>query len=256
MSRGTLTEADWAAMRQRYEVQGHSIRAIARDAGCDESLIRQRKKKEGWEQDPAALERIQERAAVRTLTAALRSETPHSADRGVLRSEDRETLREEVIEQAADVIAEANRRALAKADHLDATFSTLSALVADLLSRPAESDEAAMRRKAEAMQTLLAGRSDTVTGAILALAKLAESIQGQRRKALGADDRPKQVQLTGAGGGPIQTENSGAVAVAVDYGKLSTEELTRLMEAASILEGKRERPPIPMPPGDPEPAAP
>jgi hypothetical protein len=258
-----LTDIQWDAIRAAWE-SGASNRHLAAEFNVDESSIRYRAKKHGWVRDDAAIERIQSRGAARTLqvAAAPGSRTiPHPAGTAgsrpapadPLTPEERQKLREERVEAAADVIAEANLRALAKTDRLDAIFDQMHGLVADLLSRPAADDEAALRRKSEAANTLLAGRTDSVGGAILALAKLAESVQNQRRKALGADDRPKQVQLTGAGGGPIETASASVVVGAqIDYAKLSTAELEQLMAAASIIEGRKERPPVPVPPGDPE----
>ena len=263
MSRGhdaALTDEQWSALRAAWEA-GTPNRALAAQYGVDESSIRYRAKKGAWQRDEAALERMQAQGQARTLLGAANPASPHGfphpAPRGIAREslltdEDRARLREEHVEAAADVIAAANLAALAKVTRLDATFERLTSLLADALTTPADDDEAGRKRRAEALNVLLAGRSDSITSTIMAQAKLAESIQNQRRKALGADDRPKQVQLTGAGGGPIQTENHTATTV-VDYSRYTTAELEELMRAAAIIEGRQERPPVPMPPGDPLP---
>lgn len=261
MSRGqdaALTDEQWSALRAAWEA-GTANRALAAEYKVDESSIRYRAKTRGWQRDEAALERIQAQGQARTLLGAAnpasRRGFPHPALRGTAREtllteEDRAKLREAHVEAAADVIAAANLSALAKVTRLDATFERLTELLGDALTAPADDDAAGQKRRADALNVLLAGRSDSITGTIMAQAKLAESIQNQRRKALGADDRPKQVQLTGAGGGPIQTENQTATTM-VDYSRYSTAELEQLMQAAAIIEGRQERPPVPMPPGDP-----
>jgi hypothetical protein len=167
----------------------------------------------------------------------------------------RERLREARIDAAADAIAEANLRALAKADQLSNLFDRLNELVGDALTTPAEADKAACERRASARDLLLAGPRDSIISAVLALAKLAGNIQVQTRKALGADDRPMQVPLATPDSGPVQSAGL-STSPMLDYSKLTTAELEVLMSAARIFEGRKERPPAIVPPGDPEVARP
>jgi hypothetical protein len=263
-----LTSADWAAVRAAWEA-GSSNRALHREFGVDESTIRTRAKKDGWQRDPAAAERVHLRAAARTIAAAAealppagpaphpasRTSIPHPAPRArdpaaevLADPEARAELRDVAVDAAADVIVSVNVEALRRTQRLASTFDRFLGLVTDVLATPDPLDEEGLKRKAAAMETLFVGKGDGVASALSALARLGESIQNQQRKALGAEDRPKQVQLTGADGGPIATTRGGD---GPNLDGMTTAELEILYEAALLVEGKRQRPPIPVPPSDP-----
>lgn len=254
-----LTEAQWDAIRSAWET-GSAARSLAAEFGVDESSIRNRQKKGGWVRDEAALERMQVRGQARTLLGAAdpassREGIPHPAACGTARDEltpeDRAALRDARVEAAADVIAQANLQALSKVSKLDRTFDRLTDLLDAALAKPASEDD--VKAQAEALNVLLAGRGDSLMGVISTQAKLAETIQNQRRKALGMEDRPKRVEHTGPGGGPIETDTR--TTVEVDYSRFTTEELELMRAAAQVVEGRKSRPPIPMPPTGPIPAS-
>ena len=80
-----------------------------------------------------------------------------------------------------------------------------------------------------------------------ALGQLAERAQKIRRVALGMDDRPKKVELTGANGGPIETVG----VQRIDYAAMPTAQLERIYAKVLLLAGEEGRPDIIVPPGGP-----
>lgn len=164
----------------------------------------------------------------------------------------RAAMREEIIEGVAEALAKAN------SDHLEHRVGPLKGLYRQLLkllmeamTTPDPDDREAVERQARAQAALIVGRSDTLGSHLQALIKMAESIQNQERRALGVDDRAKRVELSGPGGAPIQAEYTPVL----DLTRLSTEQMQLLFDAAQLMEGGRERPPIPLPPGSDEPPA-
>jgi hypothetical protein len=161
----------------------------------------------------------------------------------------RAALREEIIDGVAEALAKANSQHLEnRVGPLKGLFARLATLVSQAITTPDPNDLDAVDRQARAQAALIVGRSDTLGSHLQALIKLSESIQQQERRALGVEERAKRVELSGPGGAPIQTEQMLPV---VDLTKLSTADMEALYQAALIVEGGRERPPVPSPPGDP-----
>lgn len=167
----------------------------------------------------------------------------------------RKWLREAQIDAAADAIAEANIQALVKTDQLSSLFERLNELLTDVLTTPAEADEAAWKRRAAARDILLAGRKDSVIGVVLALAKLSGAIQVQTRKALGADDPPMQVPLAAPDSGPAQNP-SHSTSPMLDFSQFTTDELEKMQRAAEMVRQRVGLPAVPTPPAAPKAAAP
>ena len=261
-----LTQKEWTSLRAEWETGAFSNRALGLKWGVDEAAIRQRARnanQEGgaWARDGSAMEKIHERATIRTIRdqsaegAELRNANEVRADPVT-----REAIREQIIEEAATVLAEQTSqhlKRLEKAKTLaDRWAGLLDTFLAPLPAGDPETSpalKAAISERTEAAERLLAGRTDTIGGGLQALMRMLESIQKQTRVALGAEDRPKKVELTGANGGPMQTEN--AHDVGVDLAAMPTEKLALLYQAIQVLEGETARPPIPVPPGGEEEAS-
>ncbi|MGK7871434.1 hypothetical protein [Falsiroseomonas sp. E2-1-a20] len=271
MSRTTkanITEAQWDAIQAAWET-GRPGRALAAEYAVDESTIRYRASTRNWQRDRTARERIRSAAQARTWSGRpIPASRPPFPRPGLAREAGcgnemrdglapayRERLREAQIDAAADAIAEANLRALAKADQLSRLFERLDELLTDVLTTPAEDDEAGWKRRASARDILLAGRKDSVIGAVLALAKLAGAIQVQTRKALGADEPAMQVPLAAPDSGPTQNANH-STSPKVDFSKFTTDELETMQRVAEIIGPQMGWPAVPTPPAGPKAAAP
>ena len=258
-----LTQKEWAAVRAEWETGALSNRALGAKYGVDEAAIRQRSRnanQEGgaWVREANAVDKIHERATIRTIReqsaegAELRNANELRADPVT-----REELRERVIDEAADVMAAATSQHLKRLDKAKGLADTWAGLLHEFLAPLPPGDpekdaavKAAVERRTEAAERLLAGKNDSIGNGLQTLMRMLESIQKQTRIAMGVEDRPKKVEMTGAGGGPIQTEQ--AHDVGVDLSAMPTEKLALLYQAVQVLEGQTERPPIPVPPGGEE----
>lgn len=261
-----LTDAQWASIQAEYAT-GATPRALGRAYGVDESTIRQKARKQAWTRDPQAMERIREEADHRTLEAAalLPPSDPATGTRpcGVARGEAEAAMHADlqaVAEDAkAELLARCNLEHLARLGRLKGMFGHYAGLLEAFLVHPGVPEEGKRHSPAEAERLrqaelaralLLNARSDTIASHMQAVVKVAAEIQNQERKALGADDRPKRLELSAPGGGPIETKNTSVLAFA-DPAKMSTSDLEKIYAAIEVMEGHQERPPIPVPPGDP-----
>lgn len=145
---------------------------------------------------------------------------------------------------------------LERADLLKTVFQQMAELI-QIGLKPVNPrlDEKGAEEQALALTTLMAGgNSANISSTISTWAKLAETIQTQERKALGADDRPKQLQVSGPKGGPIQTETT--VNGPIDGPELSEftqDQLLVLLQAADLIAGSKGTPPLKVPPKGPDP---
>lgn len=239
-----LTDEQWAAIQAKWATGATSNRQLAVVYGISEAAIRKKAKTEGWERDLAAINRVHDEAAVRTIQAAFADEV-RTRELAANSPETQAELREEVTERAIASIVEFNINHLSRVAKLEGTAGRVQELIDIWLADDDGSPEATAKRQAAA-DRLFVGRGDGMSSVMTSLARTSESIQNQIRKAIGADDRAQRVELSGPGGSPIQTEGS-----AIDFSQLSTADAAVLYEAARVMEGKRERSPIPLPPAGP-----
>lgn len=142
--------------------------------------------------------------------------------------------------------------------HLDERVEPLKKLFArqlDLLTRalatPADDDVDGQADRDQARKALLGASRDSISGQIAALVRLSESIQQQERRALGMEGPAARFRPTAEGPGNVPRQGDGAAAADAmpDLSSMDTEQLETLYQAAVVLEGQRERPPILLPPG-------
>lgn len=285
-----LDEAGWEALRAEYRTTMASLRALARKYDVDESTIREKRRKrpEDWNRDPRVAQAVQDEGHLRTLEGAVRARVldapPHTpphlrgrargagaageaAEEAVgiisdLVADARAAIEEVAADAQADLLARANLDHLTRTQKLKEIFTRHAALLAAALEMPTltpvadGSTNASLAPAQSAALAVLTGqsRSDTLAGHMQAAVAMAEKIQMQERRALGMDQGPKKLELSGPGGGPIESTTKGEIAF--DPTKLSTEQLAVLYEAGCVLAGSQERPPVPLPPADPEPPLP
>lgn len=250
-----LTDAQWAAIRAEWRTGAFSNVELAKKYGITEKAIRKRAITEGWIRD------LGDAAEARAARKMIDRENPGSegsedgSDQGgqsdpyrTRKSE--EAIRkagllrlaeESVLEQLADQRATANLAALARAQDLTAVRNRYLGLIQDVMSGDQE-------KVALAGPVLLMGRGDSLSGAIKALAAVDESLQKVIRTALGMDREAKRVQISGPGGGPMQTEAKASF----DVSKLTTEQLVALSQVNAMLDGADIDRPPPRPPGEPD----
>lgn len=284
-----LSPETWAAVRGEWEVGATSTNALAQKYGVSEKAIRKRAIAELWQRDPGALIAAQNAGVMRGIVTHDQAKRPAKQPRAPivpppridgpvrgsepLRSESsdphppqpesgpssldlaqrtaRETVADDVRDRAVDYVAEimakGTVRDLERIDRMSETFDALHRHVMEILEGPGPDVDPQDRELMEA----IAGSRDTIAAKVTAMAKLSESIQAQRRRAVGMDDRPRQVELSGPNGAPIQQVVREEKALVIDFAKLSTAQLEAYHDLALQLEGNTERPPVPAPPGDP-----
>lgn len=257
------TGAEWETIRADFTA-GTLVRALGRRYGMNESIIRLRSKAEGWVRDSKAPARIAAAAQTRTLegtiarraatsnTAGGETRTPSLAREEVRVSGDPEETREAraaataaAEERQAEHIAQANLAQLANADVLQELFDDYSTQVRLLVQRLPAEDLVGRENQAEAINILLSTR-DTIAGHMSALGTMADKIQNQTRKALGIDNKPTRVKLTAPDSVPGDTRTPSTI----DFNQYTTAEAVSILDTIRLLEGKRERRPIPVPPMD------
>ena len=241
----SLNPDQWSVLRAEWETGAFTNRALAQKWGVDESAIRKRArdaKQEGgaWNRDPDSLDKIHERATIRTL----RSQSAEGADELAavqVRNDPvtREELRERIIDSAAEVLAVHTEQHLGRLEKAKGLADRMAEMLTVFLGPvpPGLPDDprvqAVVQARTEAAERLLAGRTDSVGGGLQALMRMLESIQKQTRIALGAEDRPKKMQLSGPDGGPVQTET---VIDFPDLSSMPTEKLALVYQAVLALE--------------------
>lgn len=199
MYRRLPTREEWQAVRAEWAAGVLSTRALAAKWGISEKAIRLRAsdpRQEGgpWQRDPDASAR--KRMTLRRLRASpegaalLRARARERERVEIMRRvadepETRQVLRDLVIEQAAESLAQANIAHLQRLKDLGSLIDRYLQLLHAFLA-PAE-DEAARERAAQAGATLLAGRRDDIARHLRTLAVVLESLQVQTLRALGLD---------------------------------------------------------------------
>ena len=275
-----LSPEEWLALRAEWEMGTVSNLALAAKFNVSEKAIRKRAVSEGWARSPAALAAAQSVAVARAVLEhdeasrpksepsdpsdrreklAPKERSDHSSDfSDPSDPEDQENnqptslvaeARELTIDRVAEVMKVGVLRDLRRIDQLSETFDQLHRHVTKLLFVMTDHKDPDL----EVLEVLADGK-DAIASKITALTRLAESIQVQRRKALGMEDRPKRVELSGVDGAPIehqhevtQTERK----LVLDFAKMPTAELEAYQRLVEFMEGGTERPPVPAPPEDP-----
>lgn len=261
----SLSTARWEAIRAEFSI-GSSVRGLARRYGVDESTIREKSRNQRWVYDPQAAMRVQDvadRRIAESLVARRGSGLPgapgpapsgsagleHEAGPASM-AELLDRFRIELVQAAVDakteLIAHATLAALEQAEALQTVFDLYIQLLTDALRRPAPGDVAGAARQAEAMSLLLAASGDRLSRHATAVGDLADRIQRQVRKALDMDKPPRQAPPALAAV-PVPPKPASTI----DFSRWKLEDALKVLEAIRILDGYQERPPIPVPPGDP-----
>jgi hypothetical protein len=163
-----------------------------------------------------------------------------------------EQIRSKVIEEAIGGILLAHTQHLEqRVGPLKSLFGRLYGLLEDALTAPEGHDVVGLDKRARARAAL---GDESLVSHLQLLVKLSESIQTQERKALGMEGLPiRGPEALGMTKVPEEVAQLAADAAAKlpapDLSTLSTEDLQTLYDAALVLEGQKERPPIPVPPG-------
>lgn len=275
-----LSPEEWLALRAEWEMGTISNLALAAKFNVSEKAIRKRAVSEAWARSPAALAAAQSAAVARAVLEHDQATRPKSepsdqsdhreklASRGRSDplsafsdrsdSEGEENIprvshvaeaRELTIDRVAEVMKVGVLRDLQRIDQLSETFDQLHRHVTKLLFVMTDHKDPDL----EVLEVLAEGR-DALAPKITALTRLAESIQVQRRKALGMEDRPKRLELSGPEGGAIEHKHEVTreeKALVLDLQKMSTADLEAYQRLIEVMEGNTERPPIPAPPEDP-----
>ncbi len=267
-----LQPAEWILIRQAYEA-GTPARELGRKFSVNDKTIRERAGAEGWvkPQGSKGLERASQRTSTPegvVAKAVLRRlgtpqpprnppqppRTPEELFEGDLRG-----AFDEMLDLMADQVAIsrervrdlADSRAMGNLDRLQRLFDQYMAILEQAGSFPDPEDEAAVRRRGEALSLLTIGRGDSIVGSIGAMLKLAVEIQAASARILaGGSGAPASLHLHQhqvMAQGPLTLDESRMRAMA----SMSSDQLATIWQASRFLEGNTERPPIPRPPGDP-----
>lgn len=279
-----LTPEEWAALRGEWEVGATSNIALATRYNVSEKAIRKRAIAETWKRAPEALAAAQAASVTRAVlehddhrrrspkggragpSRAAEPPSPPPEPRKSVGSDHSDPptdckeiipagsisaeIREITIDRIAEIMAQGTRADLERIDKQAEVFDELHEHIMALLGRRGRASD----DEPDRMEELLAaieGSKDTLAAKISAMTRLSESIQLQRRRAVGLEDKAKRVELTGADGGPIQQVSRVEHELVADFSKLSTDQLEAFFDLARVLEGNTERPPVPAPPGDP-----
>jgi hypothetical protein len=274
-----ISPEEWLALRAEWEVGAISNLALAAKYNVSEKAIRKRAVAEGWTRAPDALAAAQSAAVTRAVLEhddASRGPTPPpdpaetkgkpgsdpGSDRGSESSDHSDPsqeknpgravsaeIRELTIDRVAEVMKVGVIRDLERIEMLEGTFGQLHRHVSSLLKVMTDGDP-----EVEVLEALAEGK-DAIASKITAMTRLAESIQTQRRKALGMEDRPKRLELSGPGGGVIEHQHQVTQVerqLVLDFANMSTAELEAYQRLIAMMEGGTERPPIPAPPAGPD----
>lgn len=279
-----LTPTQWEALRKEYEA-GVPGRALARAYKVNEGVIRKRAKRDTWGVNSKAAAQLHATAERATLEGAVARQLAVRPRKGVARTqgaqgtqgdaegtqggrsdsfargeslrgalvadfqEARQAIGDAVITARAEVVARANMQTLGNADRMQSLFDRQAGLLEVVLSSPDPTDAGAVVARADAVNLLLSGR-ETIAGHLAAASRLMLDIQTATRKALGVDDKQK-LEISTPGGRGQSAAGSEAAALVPILAKMSTEQLADIWRVSRMLQGNLERPPIPVPPGDP-----
>lgn len=151
------------------------------------------------------------------------------------------------------------KRLIANVIETEALTKKLERLLSAALSLPAADDVEGQNLKANALNTLLAGRNDSVASHLAAYRALVAFTHAGttdiwkilESKKLLADERDASLIGASVNGGTVaMTANVQAGPPLPDMRSLPTESLDKLYAAAMVLDSSRPRPAVVLPPGD------
>lgn len=127
-------------------------------------------------------------------------------------------------------------------------FEKLSSLLDTALTSPDAADQAGIDAKAQALNTLLPGRMDSLSSILTSTRQLAEVLRAYEAGMMDVHaEAAKHGRLRGGGAdGAVPTGEA-----EINFADLPVEDQARLLEAAMLLDGSRNAPDFPVPPTGP-----
>lgn len=152
-------------------------------------------------------------------------------------------------EQAEETFKQLVTQQVARTHALGGIFDTLTGMIMDALKPVDPNDGEALQAQLQVVQRLLPGRADTLAGVLTAARQLAEVLRSHEAGMLdvhieAARRRSAQMKEEQEKALPAGEED-------IAFEALSTEEQQALLEAALLLDGKRNAPDFPVPPTGP-----
>jgi hypothetical protein len=244
-----LPEESWMALKAEYETGILANQELAKKYGITPKAITYRAKREGWTRLTPEQSNVVKIEIGRRIKKAVESPDHIPLKRGpveeMVSPEKRALLREVAVEHAIRTMAEATTTQLQRAADLKVVFNDFAQLIRDVLT----GDEAVAGKAAE---RILSSPTANIATSITALVGMAEKIQRMERLALGIDQSPNHVGLSGQrDANPLVLTNDSETGMPViDVSSLPSAQLTALRELAALTDATRSVE-LPKPPRSP-----
>lgn len=156
-------------------------------------------------------------------------------------------LKDATAEVVRGIVIVETDKELRRIDTLEATYEAYRNALHVFLTGDRESPE-----WSNAAALILAGRNDSVAGTVQAVTMMRDKLHSNRRRALGIEQPQKHqhahLHMQPPPPGASQPQGESAMP---DMSKMDTRQLEALYGLGLLIEGEKERPPVPVPPGSP-----
>lgn len=159
-------------------------------------------------------------------------------------------VKDAVAETVRGIVVVETEKELRRIDALEVTYDAYHAALKTFLTGDRNGQE-----WADAAALILAGRNDSVAGTVQAVTMMRDKLHTNRRRALGLEQPTKHqhahLHMGAQPGAPGAADVPPADQRLPDLSKMDTAQLEALYSLGLVIEGEKERPPVPVPPGGP-----